>query len=241
MIADERFDPESFIACCQAIRILNTSKTALNFARKQTTCSNLSIRWKWVSILEKLKHKSTTKPKSWPTTWFTMISLRKSFCRYITGQNSLWIRSSGEKGFIKLILQVLRTKSSTLYSQVRKKKAMIEDTLNLLWGALSSNLRTPGGQVSYGATSQSKTRGSSIIMNQPTGWCARKYQHRSLEELDWLGKMILEKTPKVLVVDPATLCSIFDGLFHLFIPRRRWFGWWSEKVQEKTAALARDD
>ena len=44
---------------------------------------------------------------------------------------------------------------------------------------------------------------------------ARKYSNRSSEELDWLEKMILEKTPKVSLTKQLFIQFLMD-VFHLF-------------------------
>ncbi len=51
------------------------TKTALNL--RVADCSNLSIRWRWVRPGKACWCPATA--KRWPTAWFTMTSLKKSF------------------------------------------------------------------------------------------------------------------------------------------------------------------
>ena len=138
------------------------------------------------------------------------------FCRYIAGRNSLWIGVAKEKkGFISSSYQVLG-QNLQLFISDQEEEAMIEKAFEPPYKEHFHQFKDlVERSLFYGATPLNQDEEVFHYYEPAYRVIMQGNIQQILEELDWLEKMILEKTPKVSLTKQLFIQFLMD-VFHLF-------------------------
>ena len=168
------------------------------------------------NILEKIQHQIQQPSQELANRLIHDDISEEEFCRYIAGRNSLWIGVAKEKkGFISSSYQVLG-QNLQLFISDQEEEAMIEKAFEPPYKEHFHQFKDlVERSLFYGATPLNQDEEVFNYYEPAYRVIMQGNIQQILEELDWLEKMILEKTPKVSLTKQLFIQFLMD-VFHLF-------------------------
>ena len=168
------------------------------------------------NILEKIQHQIQQPSQELANRLIHDDISEEEFCRYIAGRNSLWIGVAKEKkGFISSSYQVLG-QNLQLFISDQEEEAMIEKAFEPPYKEHFRQFKDlVERSLFYGATPLNQDEEVFHYYEPAYRVIMQGNIQQILEELDWLEKMILEKTPKVSLTKQLFIQFLMD-VFHLF-------------------------